>query len=88
MSDYEEMERDVEQLDYEIDCLEEAYKKILDVLELMDNAEVDTDYSDVRDYIDSELTDRKERRDELQTQINEMDTRALNNEYERSCWPV
>ncbi len=88
MSDYEKMERDIEQLDYEIDNLEEAYKKALDILELLDNAEVDTDYSDLRDYIDNELTDRKERRDELQTQINNMDTRALNSEYERSCWPV
>lgn len=88
MSDYQEMQRDIEQLDYEIDCLEEAYKKILDFMELCDNADLGIDYTDVRDEIDNELTKRKDMRDELQGQINEMDTRALNNEYMRSRWPV
>ena len=68
--------------------LEEAYKKMLDVLDLCDEADLGIDYTEVRDEIDNEITKRKEMRDELQGQINDLDTKALNREYERSCWPV
>lgn len=88
--DRESLENELEITQNKIDALEEMYMKSLQFIEYNDELDLDMDFTDLRDWIDEEITKYKENVEKIEQDLDEnnyhSDNSYLSREYERSVW--
>lgn len=72
--DKEELLKEQEDIDYKIELLEKMYQHAIDLMDLNEeDFKLDTNFEEMRDEIDTRLSDFKEERDNIRENIRDFD---------------